>query len=293
MVRAKGPAATRVDPPLTASSLAQLKREGRPIVALTAYDATFARLLDEAGVDVILVGDSLGMVVKGEPDTLAVTLDEMIYHARAVRRGVRRAHLVVDLPFMTYQVSLSDGMRNAGRLMQEGGAAGVKLEGGHRYAELVARLTASGIPVMGHLGLTPQSVRALGGYRVQGRAPAAAQQLLDDALALQQAGAYALVLEAVPRELAREVTAALEIPTIGIGAGADCDGQVLVLYDLLGLDPRFQPRFVKRYAELGAQVVGAVGRYGAQVRARRFPTAAHGWSRAPATRPRRRRAAST
>ncbi|MBK8482535.1 MAG: 3-methyl-2-oxobutanoate hydroxymethyltransferase [Proteobacteria bacterium] len=273
--------------PITAPSLRQMKRDGRPIVALTAYDATFGRLLDEAGVDVVLVGDSLGMVIKGEDDTLAVTLDEMIYHARAVRRGVRRAHLVVDMPFMTYQVTLADGLRNAGRLVREGGAAAVKLEGGRRHAELVLRLTEIGIPVMGHLGLMPQSVRALGGYRVQARAPAAAQALLDDALALQQAGAYALVLEAVPRELAREVTAALEIPTIGIGAGADCDGQVLVLYDLLGLDPSFAPRFVKRFAPLGEQVVGAVSRYGAEVRARRFPTSKHGWSRAAAPRARR------
>lgn len=289
MAQQASKAAARAEAPITAPTLCQMKRDGRPIVAVTAYDATFARLLDEAGVDVVLVGDSLGMVIKGEEDTLAVTLDEMIYHARAVRRGLRRAHLVVDMPFMTYQVSLAEGVRNAGRLVQEGGAAGVKLEGGRRHGELVARLTEIGIPVMGHLGLTPQSVRALGGYRVQARAPAAAQVLLEDALALQQAGAYALVLEAVPRELAHEVTAALEIPTIGIGAGPDCDGQVLVLYDLLGLDPRFQPRFVKRFAELGEQVVSAVGRYGAEVRARSFPAAEHGWSRAVAPRPRARR----
>jgi 3-methyl-2-oxobutanoate hydroxymethyltransferase len=217
------------------------------------------------------VGDSLGMVFQGHATTLPVTLDDMIYHGRAVARGVTRAHVVLDLPFMTYQASLDDGVRAAGRALKEGAAEAVKVEGGEVVAPLVARLSALGIPVMGHVGMTPQSVHHYGGFKVQGRTNAQAAAILAGARALAQAGAYAVVLEAVPPSLAEEVTRAVPIPTIGIGAGAACDGQVLVMHDLLGLDPGFTPRFVRRYAELGKEAERAFTAYAADVRAGRFP----------------------
>lgn len=263
-----------MSPRVTAPSLHQLKRLGRRIVMITAYDATFARLVDESGADVVLVGDSLGMVMQGHPHTLEVTLDHMCYHARCVRRAVRRAHLVVDLPFMSYQVSAEQALLSAGRLVQEGGAEAVKLEGGGR-AEAVRKIVQAGIPVMGHLGLTPQSVHEFGGFRVQGREDAAAERLRQDALQLQEAGAYAVVLEGIPAALARQISQSLAIPTIGIGAGVGCDGQVLVMQDLLGLDDRFKPRFVKRYAELAGVVRDAFTTFAREVREGTFPDQEH------------------
>lgn len=241
-------------------------------VVVTAYDVTFARLADQAGVDVVLVGDSLGMVIQGHASTLPVTVDEIVYHTRAVARGVRRAHLVADMPFMSYQASVEDGLRAAGRLLKEGGAEAVKIEGGVQVAELIARLTGAGIPVMGHVGMTPQSVHAFGGFKVQGRTAPQRDRILADARAVADAGAYAMVLESVPRSLAAEITAAVSALTIGIGAGADCDGQVLVMHDLLGLDPSWKPRFVRQYAELGTQAQAAFAAYAADVRAGRFPS---------------------
>lgn len=256
---------------VTVTALRARKRGGPKIVALTAYDVTFARLADAAGVDVILVGDSLGMVVQGRRDTLGVTVDEMAYHARAVARGVRRAHVVVDMPFMSYQGGLDDGVRAAGRLVKQGRAEAVKIEGGVEIAPLVRRLVAAGIPVMGHVGMTPQSVHALGGFRVQGRRAADARRIVAAARAVAAAGAYAIVVEGVPARLGVAITRAVPVPTIGIGAGAACDGQVLVMHDLLGLDPRWAPRFVRRYAQLGRAAARAFARYAADVRAGRFP----------------------
>ncbi len=260
---------------VTVRTLGRMKAKGERITMLTCYDATFARILDGAGADVLLVGDSLGMVVQGHETTLPVTVDEVVYHCRAVVRGTRRAQVVGDLPFMSYQASEDAGMRNAGRLLQEGGAQAVKLEGGERVCPLVARMVSAGIPVMGHLGLTPQSVNAFGGYRVQGRGGDAADTLVRDALALQDAGAYSLVLEGVPWPLARTITDAVDIPTVGIGAGAHCDGQVLVIYDLLGMDPSFSPTFVKAYDNLHDRIGDAVRSYRSDVREARFPTADH------------------
>jgi 3-methyl-2-oxobutanoate hydroxymethyltransferase len=251
-------------------------RKGAPgadkIAVVTAYDVVFARLADDAGLDVILVGDSLGMVVQGERSTLPVTLDEMVYHTRIVSRGVRRAHLVADLPFMSYQASVEDGMRAAGRLIKEGRAEAVKLEGGEAEAELIARLVRAGIPVMGHVGLTPQSIHQIGGFKVQGRTADQRARVLADARAVADAGAYALVIEAVPHALAAEITAAVPALTIGIGAGPGCDGQVMVMHDLLGLEPSWKPRFVRRYAEMGQAVGQAFAAYAADVRAGRFPS---------------------
>jgi 3-methyl-2-oxobutanoate hydroxymethyltransferase len=251
------------------------KSAGRRLVMLTCYDAAFARLLDRAEVDVLLVGDSLNQVIAGQETTLSATLDQTIYHAAAVRRGAPGTLLFVDLPFLTYQVSVSEAIRNAGRVLQETEANGVKLEGGRHMAETVRALVERGIPVMGHLGLTPQSVHALGGYKVQGRDPAAAERLLDDARELEAAGACAIVLELVPAEVARRISAALTIPTIGIGAGPGCDGQVLVLHDMLGLNEGFSPKFLKRYAELGGAVRDAVRAYATDVRAGTYPGREH------------------
>jgi 3-methyl-2-oxobutanoate hydroxymethyltransferase len=259
------------DAKVTTATLRARKGSGERIAVLTAYDVVFARLADEAGIDVVLVGDSLGMVVQGERSTLAVTLDEMVYHSRIVSRGVRRAHLVADLPFMSYQVSVEDGMRAAGRLLKEGRAEAVKLEGGDEVAQLIGRLVRAGIPVMGHVGMTPQSMHQLGGFKVQGRTDAQRAKILADARAVADAGAYALVIEAVPHTLAAEITAAVSVPTIGIGAGVDCDGQVMVMHDLLGLEPAWKPRFVRRYAEMGKAAGEAFAAYAADVRAGRFP----------------------
>jgi 3-methyl-2-oxobutanoate hydroxymethyltransferase len=258
-----------------ATTLAGWKRAGRKIVMLTAYDYPTARLADEAGIDLLLVGDTLGMVVLGYESTVAVTLDDILHHARAVVRGAGSAHVVADLPFMTYEVADEQAVANAGRLIKEGGAHAVKLEGGERMAARIRAITAAGIPVMGHVGLTPQTAEALGGFKVQGRTAEAAGAILKDALAVEAAGAYAVVLEAVPGPLARLITARLTIPTIGIGAGPDCDGQVLVTPDLLGLDDRLRPRFVKRYVDLGEQVRAAMAAYAADVRAARFPGPEH------------------
>lgn len=261
--------------PVTVRSI-QERKGGERIVAVTAYDALFGRLVDEAAVDIVLVGDSVGNVVAGFDSTLPVTLDQMIYHGAAVRRGVSRALLAVDMPFLTYQVDEVRAIENCGRVMQETGAQAVKLEGGgERIAHTVERLVEIGIPVMGHLGFTPQSVHALGGHRVQGRDEAAAAELIAAAMRLEQSGAFAIVLELVPAALAARITAGIRIPTIGIGAGAECDGQVLVLPDLLGLNDGFSPRFLKRYASLADTVREAVRAYGDDVKARRYPADEH------------------
>jgi 3-methyl-2-oxobutanoate hydroxymethyltransferase len=263
---------------VTIHTLRQMKERGEKIAMLTAYDATFARLFDDGGADVLLVGDSLGMVVQGHDTTLPVTLEEMAYHCRAVVRGTRRAHVVGDMPFMTYQASIEQGMANAGRLIKEGGCHSVKLEGGAVHAELVRKLVASGIPVMGHIGLTPQSFHQLGGFKVQGREQGGREKLVADALALEEAGVYAIVLEAIPADIAREITECLTIPTIGIGAGVACDGQVLVGYDMLGMDETFKPRFVRRFATLGTAIKDAVGQYVNEVRGSTFPSDAESFA---------------
>ncbi len=251
------------------------KERGEPIVMLTAYDFPTARLADEAGVDAILVGDSLGMVALGYESTVPVTLEEMIHHTRAARRGCRRALLVGDLPFLSYQISPEQAVASAGRLVKEAGAQAVKLEGGREQMEAVRAIVRAGIPVMGHLGLTPQTASLAGGYRVQGRDPAQARRVLEDALLLEEAGVFALVLECVPRQLAGFLRRRLRVPVIGIGAGPECDGQVLVLSDLLGLFDRFIPSFVARYAELGRAAGEALARFTADVRAGRFPEDRH------------------
>jgi len=256
----------------TSASLAERKGLGEKIAVVTAYDVAFARLADRAGVDVVLVGDSLGMVVQGLPNTLPVTLEEMIYHCRMVARGVERAHVVVDMPFLSYQASMEDGVRAAGRLLKDGGAEAVKLEGGAEVAELVERLVQIGIPVMGHVGMTPQSVHKFGGFKVQGRSDGQAQSILAGARALAEAGAYAVVVENVPSALAATITEAVTIPTIGIGAGPSCDGQVLVMHDLLGLDPEWSPRFARRYAEIGREAMAAFSAFVADVRSGEFPS---------------------
>ena len=247
------------------------------LVMLTAYDYSTARVMDMAGVDALLVGDSLGMVMLGYPDTLSVTVDDMVRHCAAVARGAQKALVVCDMPFMSYHVSVEETVRNAGRLMTEGRAQAVKLEGGAEFAAEVRALTRASIPVMGHLGLTPQSVNAFGGFKVQGKSMAAAQKLLDDARALQEAGAFALVLECVPAPLAERVTQALSIPVIGIGAGAGCDGQVLVWQDMTGMTLSHLPRFVKRFGEVGASLRSAVEAYAREVRAGAFPGEDHGY----------------
>jgi 3-methyl-2-oxobutanoate hydroxymethyltransferase len=255
---------------LRVPDFAARKRQGEKIVMLTAYDATMARLLDRAGVDSLLVGDSLGTVILGLDTTLPVTLDAVVHHTRAVSRGAERAFVIADMPFLTFQVGVAEAVRNAGRLLQEGGAAAVKLEGGRPVIDVVKRLVDVGIPVMGHLGLQPQSVHQAGGYIKQATKPAQAEALLVDALALQDAGAFSLVLESIPADVARDVTRELTIPTIGIGAGPDCDGQILVSYDMLGLFDGFVPSFVHEYAKLGDAIVAAAREYASDVRAGRY-----------------------
>jgi 3-methyl-2-oxobutanoate hydroxymethyltransferase len=260
----------------TIRRLLEMKERGEKIVALTAYDYLFARLVDESGVDIVLVGDSLGQVVLGHETTLAVTLEDMIHHARAVRRAVRHALLVVDMPFLSFHVTPDQTVRNAGRVLAETGAEAVKLEGGSvRTCEHVERLVSAGIPVMGHVGLTPQSVHALGGYRVQGRDDAAADRIRREAAGLAEAGCFSVVLELLPARLAAEITAASQVPTIGIGAGPHCDGQVLVLYDMLGLNEGFQPRFLRRFAELARDTRQGVEAYVEAVRAGTYPGPEH------------------
>ncbi len=260
---------------LSVTDLREMKRRGERIAALTAYDYLFARLVDAAGVDVVLVGDSLGQVVLGLDTTLPVTLDDMIHHARAVRRGVDRALLVVDLPFLTYQVSVRDALRNAGRVLQETGASAVKLEGGSsETCDTVRALVRAGIPVMGHLGFTPQSVHVTG-VRVQGKEADGKERLVAEARRLEDAGAFSVVLELVPGTVAQAVTEAVSIPTIGIGAGGGCDGQVLVLHDMLGLNPGFRPRFLRRFAEVGELAAQGVGDFVRAVKDREFPAQEH------------------
>ncbi|MEO8030230.1 MAG: 3-methyl-2-oxobutanoate hydroxymethyltransferase [Gemmatimonadota bacterium] len=267
-------------PPLTDGravtflDLAARKRAAQKIVVLTCYDALFARLLDDLA-DVLLVGDSVNQVLAGHETTLSATLDQMIYHAASVRRGTRRALVVVDMPFLTYQISAAEAVRNAGRILQESNAHGVKVEGGRYLGPTIEAIVKAGIPVMGHLGLTPQSVNTLGGYRVQGREEAVAKGLIEDARAVEAAGAQAIVLELVPTALAQRITAALTIPTIGIGAGPECDGQVLVLHDMLGLNEGFAPKFLKHYARLADTVRDAARQFGAEVRDGSYPGKDH------------------
>ena len=262
---------------VTRDRLQAMHVRGERIVMVTAYDYPFAKLADSAGVDMLLVGDSVGMVVLGFDSTLPVTMEHMVHHTQAVARAKPTGMIVGDMPFMSYQASTEDAVRNAGRLVQEGGAEAVKLEGGEAVRERIEAIARAGIPVMGHLGLTPQAVHQLGGYRVQGRDPHTAEQLLRDAHVLQDAGCFSLVLEAIPVSVAKQVTASLEIPTIGIGAGPHCDGQVLVLHDLLGLCEEFAPKFVRRYAELGVSTRAALAAYADDVRTGRFPDKQHSY----------------
>lgn len=260
---------------ITTTDVRRKKEEKRPITMLTAYDYPTARLVDEAGVDLILVGDSLGNVVLGYDSTIPVTMADMLHHTRAVTRGVTRALVVGDMPFLSYHLDRAETLRNAGRFLQEAGARAVKVEGGREVAESVRAVVSAGIPVMGHLGLTPQSVHQLGGYRVQGRDADAARRLLEDARILEAAGVFAIVLECVPVQLAQEITAAVQVPTIGIGAGPHCDGQVLVTHDLLGLYGNFKPKFVKRYAELHQEIGRALREFKEDVESGRFPAEEH------------------
>jgi 3-methyl-2-oxobutanoate hydroxymethyltransferase len=268
-------------PKITVPELRARKTQGPKIAMVTAYDATMAKLLEAGGADVLLVGDSLGMVVQGLNNTLPVTLDEMCYHGRAVARAAQRAHVMADLPFMSYQASPERAVESAGKLLKEGGCESVKLEGGRELAEHVRRITAASIPVMAHIGLTPQSVHAMGGFKVQGRGAEAAERLLEDARILEQAGAFALLLEGIPSELGARITQAVSIPTVGIGAGPGCDGQVLVCYDFLGMYPDLRPRFVKRFAELGQAVVDATRAYVSEVQSGAFPSDAHSFGPGP------------
>jgi 3-methyl-2-oxobutanoate hydroxymethyltransferase len=266
---------------VTVQTLRAMTSRSERIAMVTAYDATFARMLEEGGADVLLVGDSLGMVIKGEDTTLPVTLDEVIYHARAVARGSKRAHLVGDMPFMSYQISPEEALRNAGRMMAEGGMHAVKLEGGAEITSTIRRLVATGIPVMGHVGLTPQSVHAMGGFKVQGKREEDAQRVLSDARAVAEAGAYAVVLEGIPSELASRITALLPIPTIGIGAGPHCDGQVLVCYDMLGLTAERVPKFVKQYESFYERGQTAMRSFRDEIRSGDFPAAAQSFGKIP------------
>lgn len=258
--------------------LQQKKADGQPITMLTAYDYPGALLVDEAGIDLILVGDSLAMTVLGHPNTVSVTVDEMLHHCKAVARGAKRAFLIGDMPFMSYQIEHSEAVRNAGRFLKEGNMDAIKLEGGREVAETIQAIVAAGIPVMGHLGLTPQTATKLGGYKVQGKTAAAAQKLLEDALILQEAGCFAIVLEAIPAAVGQMVSQKLAVPTIGIGAGPHCDGQVLVFHDILGLFDRFTPKFVKRYADLRQPILEALRAYRREVEAREFPSEAHSFN---------------
>ena len=266
-------------PNITTRTLLEMKEKGERIVALTCYDALFARLLDASGIDILLVGDSLNQVLAGAASTLSATLEQMIYHTTIVRRGAERAMVICDMPFLTYQITPEDALRNCGRVMKETGCQAVKIEGGQPLAPTVRRLVDVGIPVMGHLGLTPQSVHALGGYRVQGRDDATAERLKADARALEDAGAFAVVLELVPAALASQITKTLTIPTIGIGAGPACDGQVLVLHDMLGLNDQFSAKFVKKYAALAEDVREAARLFAAEVREGRYPGPEHSFGK--------------
>jgi len=260
---------------VTTSVIRSMKEKGEKITMLTAYDYSTAAVMDEAGVDMILIGDSLGMVVLGYDSTLPVTMEDMLHHTKAVSRAVERAMVIGDMPFMSYQASVEEAMRNAGRFMKEAGAHGVKLEGGREVAEITRRITSAGIPVMGHLGLTPQSVHQFGGYKVQGKGDTAAKRILEDAKILEEAGAFSIVLEVVPATLAAEISKSLKIPTIGIGGGVDCDGQVLVVNDMLGMFKEFTPKFVKKYANLNANMKEAIEQYLDEVKKGAFPGKEH------------------
>ncbi len=260
---------------VTVPEIVKMKAAGRKITALTAYDYSFARILDDAGVDILLVGDSLGSVIQGQESTLPVTLEEMLYHTRIAARGRKRALLVGDMPFLSYQVSVEEAKRNAGRFLSEAGAEAIKLEGGVEIGATIKAIVDIGIPVMGHVGLTPQSIHRFGGYKVQGKEKKAGERIVRDALAVEEAGAFSIVLEGVPADLAREITGRLTIPTIGIGAGVGCDGQVLVVHDMLGLFDMYQPKFVKRYADLTHIITDAVKRYIAEVKDESFPGEEH------------------
>jgi len=263
---------------LTVPEVIAAKREGRRVTMMTAYDAAFARLVDSSGIDIILVGDSLGMVVLGYPTTVPVTMDDMVRHAAAVSRGASRALLVGDMPFGSYQAGPADAIRNAARFLKEAGMDAVKVEGGREVVETVRALVDNGVAVMAHVGLTPQRVAQFGGFKVQAKTARAARRLIDDAIALEDAGAFSIVLESVPAPVGALATERLAIPTIGIGAGPDCDGQVLVLHDLLGLFGEFKPKFAKRYAELGPVILDALRRFDADVREGRFPDAEHSFT---------------
>jgi len=263
--------------PVTIPAIIGKKNSSSKITALTAYDFSFAKILDATEIDIVLVGDSLAMVALGFPNTLPVTMDEMIAHTRAARQGVRNSLLVGDMPFMSYQVSDGQAIANAGRFLQEGGAVAVKLEGGVRVAQKVRGIVQAGVPVMGHIGLTPQSVHQFGGYKIQGKNLLQARQIKQDARELEKAGAFAIVLEAIPSDLAEEITGCLKIPTIGIGAGPHCDGQILVLHDLLGLTQDFTPKFVKRYANLDGEIKKAVGHFIDEVHSGVFPGKEHSY----------------
>jgi 3-methyl-2-oxobutanoate hydroxymethyltransferase len=265
---------------LTAPAVVARKAAKEKLSVVTAYDATFARLLEEGGADILLVGDSLGMVVQGLSTTLPVTLDDILYHGRAVARGAKRAQVVGDMPFMSYQVSPEDALRSAGRMIKEGSFEAVKLEGGVRFAEHVRAIVTAGIPVMGHVGLLPQSVHAMGGFKVQGSGPADAERIFADALALEAAGVYSMVLEGIPAELSRRITESVKVPTIGIGAGPHCDGQVLVCYDLLGMYQDLRPKFVKHFGEVGKNIVEATRAYVSEVKSGAFPSAQHSFGMA-------------
>ena len=261
--------------PVTVPAITARKNSGKKITALTAYDYSFAKLLDTTPIDILLVGDSLGMIFQGHENTLSVTLEDVIYHTRSVRRGAHRALIVADMPFMSYQVSVEQAVTNAGRLIQQGRAAAIKLEGGARVANQVHAIVQAGIPVMGHVGLTPQSIHQFGGYKVQGKTFLDSKQIRQDAKDLQKAGAFSLVLEGIPQELATEITHDLKIPTIGIGAGSKCDGQILVIHDLLGLNPEFTPKFVKRYADLSDVIQNVVTEFIDEVHREVFPGPEH------------------
>jgi 3-methyl-2-oxobutanoate hydroxymethyltransferase len=257
---------------ITIQDFLKKKSEGRKITMLTAYDYPFAQIVDEAGIDAILVGDSLGMVVQGLENTLPVTMDEMIYHTKIVGRAVKNALVIGDMPFMSYQTSIADAVRNAGRFLKEAGASAIKLEGGAEVAEQIRAMTRSEIPVMAHIGLTPQAIHRMGGYKVQGKTEEAAKRLLEEAHIVEDAGAFALLLEAIPLKLAKKITEELSIPTVGIGAGPHCDGQVLVLHDVLGMFERFVPKFVKRYADLKGEALKAIRTYREEVEKGDFPS---------------------
>ena len=248
------------------------KRDGKKITMLTAYDYPFARIVDEAGIDVILVGDSLGMVVQGLENTLPVTMDEMIYHTKMVSRAVKNAMVIGDMPFMSYQTGIEDAIRNAGRFLKEAGASAVKMEGGAEVADHIKAMTKSDIPVMAHIGLTPQSIHRMGGYKVQGKTEEAAKELIEEAHIAEDAGAFSLILEAIPMDLSRKITEELSIPTIGIGGGPYCDGQVLVLHDVIGLFERFVPKFIKKYANLKDDALNAIRKYREEVEKGTFPS---------------------